>query len=92
MTKETVTPENHCPYCGKKFDRCSSVTEDVTPRPGDFTVCIRCSCLMAFTGTLRVRPLTIKELELLTGDANLRQAVEKTVSAVRSVNRRMSQN
>jgi len=47
---------------------------------------------MAFTGTLRVRPLTIKELKLLTGDANLMQAVEKTVSAVRSVNRRMSQN
>jgi len=90
--KETATPENNCPYCGKKFDRCSSVTADVSPKVGDFTVCIRCSCVMAFTRTMRVRPLTLEELDSLTGDSELMQAVEKTVMAVRSVNRRMSQN
>lgn len=90
--KETVTPENECPYCGKRFDRCSSLTDDVTPKAGDLTVCIRCSCVMAFTETMRVRALTLGELESLRHNPELMKIVEKTVMAVREVNRRMPQN
>jgi hypothetical protein len=88
--KETVTPENHCPYCGKKFNRCTSVEDDTSPKPGDYTLCIRCSCVMVLDKDLTVRAMTLKEAETLRG--RLLELADRTARAIRIVNARMPQN
>ena len=76
-------PECRCPYCGKKLDRCSSVQDRATPKPGDLTLCFGCSLLMAFDAELRVRPLNAQELERLLGDPELQEIVARTGAAIR---------
>jgi len=46
LPKETV-----CPYCHIKFDdqTCVSQEEDIKPKAGDVTMCIKCGELAQFT-------------------------------------------
>lgn len=66
--------------------------DDATAKPGDFTLCITCSCLMAFDESMRVRPLTQEEVEILMGDRRLQEIVRRTAVAIRTLNAIMPKN
>jgi hypothetical protein len=51
-----------CPSCGKMLDAASDLSGSKTPRHGDLTVCIGCSAVLLFTGTMGVRAPDTDEL------------------------------
>jgi len=51
-----------CPSCGKSLDAATHPTEDLTPEPGDFTICLGCQDLFVFTDELELRAPTTEEL------------------------------
>lgn len=70
LGRTTRLPPSACPYCGHAID-CVTVgpgeSQDATPRPGDITICIRCSAILAFDPLLAVRKPTADELEDAAG-------------------------
>lgn len=53
----TNTGNDHCPKCGKLFDRASSVFEDASPLPHDLSVCIWCGTFLEFKDDLTLQIL-----------------------------------
>ena len=78
-------PVNHCVACGTELDRATSVCSDISPAPGDCTICITCGNLMAFTEALTLRPLTEAERKLISQTAGYRELIETTQRAVMEV-------
>lgn len=76
-------PTCNCPYCGHEFNRASSLTDKSKPSPGDLTLCIKCSLVMAFDDDLRVRPLNAGELKDLLTQPGLTSFVARTAAAIR---------
>jgi len=78
------TRKSRCLHCGTVLDAASVVREagrwphndkprfdmsdDVEPRPGDFTVCIKCGHLSTFGEDLRLRDPTDEEAIKIAGD------------------------
>jgi hypothetical protein len=62
---------SRCKACGYRTDAATSVGSDAKPKPGDFTVCIRCGHVMAFDDKLKLRNLTSEEMNTIAGDARL---------------------
>ena len=54
-----------CPTCGKKLDAATHLTEDVTPAPGDATICVGCQDVLIFTDELGLRNITEAEIQTL---------------------------
>jgi hypothetical protein len=50
----TRVAEAACPYCSHKLDAVSSVGAEVTPEPGDFTVCIECCNVLRFDANMQL--------------------------------------
>jgi len=50
-----------CPNCGKELNSACGLDSEDGPSPGDFTVCIGCGYILAFTEDLGVRELTGEE-------------------------------
>jgi hypothetical protein len=48
-----------------------SIDDDARPKPGDFTVCIRCGHLMCFGDDLSMRELTDAEMIIIASDQRL---------------------
>jgi hypothetical protein len=44
----TQLPEQACPRCGHKLSAASSLTEQLRPGPGDYSVCIACAGILQF--------------------------------------------
>ena len=51
-----------CPTCGKVVDFATHPTEDVTPSPGDATICFGCQDILVFAEDLTLRTPTADEL------------------------------
>ncbi len=69
-------PPSACTNCGMVMDDATGVTDDdhkgdIVPDPGDFTVCINCGHVMAFTNDLTLRDLTDIEIRMVAGDKRL---------------------
>lgn len=75
-------PTCNCPYCGHEFNRASSLTSKDRPSPGDLTLCIKCSLVMAFDDDLRVRPLNADELKSLLKEPGLAAFVARTAAVI----------
>ena len=67
-----------CTNCGKMLDAANAVKETtseqrrkVFPSPGDFTICIDCGHVMAFTEDLILRDPTPLEIVKIAGDRRL---------------------
>lgn len=56
--KTTRLPTVSCPTCGKTLDAATHPTEDVSPSPGDVTICIGCQDILIFTDELGLRNVT----------------------------------
>jgi hypothetical protein len=56
-----------CPGCGKRNELhdCISDPGDPPPKPGDFTICIKCARLLVFNLDLSLREITAPELREL---------------------------
>jgi hypothetical protein len=64
----TRLPETRCPWCGKRLDSVSHLTEDRVPKPGDLAVCLGCNGTLVI-GSDRVPRLPLKaEIELTLFD------------------------
>jgi len=60
--KDTVrVPARKCPQCRALLDAVTDPREGKHPKPGDFSVCIHCACLMVFNDDLTLRESTLKE-------------------------------
>ena len=53
------------------MDMATCVGSDSRPKPGDFTVCIRCGHIMIFGDDLRLRELTRDQMHAIAGDERL---------------------
>jgi hypothetical protein len=56
--RSTVIPEQNCPACAKPISTASHLTEAVSPKPGDFTICFNCGTVLRFRRELRIAPTT----------------------------------
>jgi hypothetical protein len=54
-----------CPHCGAAHDCASNVTGHTAPKPGDFTVCVRCGEASRFVTPTELRAATREDLEEL---------------------------
>jgi hypothetical protein len=55
-----------CPNCGYGLDAATAAFEDVRPKPGDLTVCIKCAALLEFTDGMGYAPANTLQLSLDT--------------------------
>ena len=75
-----------CPACGLKMDASSDMDGKAIPKPGDFTLCIRCGCVLVFTDELIGRRAEQADLDALN-DAE-RHALLVISAAIENVHRR----
>ena len=78
--RDTVVPMSTCPHCGHQMDIAGS-PYGKSPRKGDFSVCIQCSGVAAFTRGLRLRRLTQSEQR----EAMLREDLQRFRKAVHEI-------
>lgn len=65
-------PKTQCLNCGHKLDAASAAqSKRHRPRPGNFSICIRCGHVMAFADDLTMRPLTDAEVVHIAGDKEM---------------------
>lgn len=66
MVVTTRLKPSPCPNCGYAMDAVTAAFEDVRPKPGDVTVCIKCAALLEFTDDMRYAPANTRRLALET--------------------------
>lgn len=74
MTKFTDTkmPKSVCCECGAKLDGAAG-EGDITPDPGDMSVCIYCGSLNVFSDNLTLRKPTVEEYVESTKNRKLQE-------------------
>lgn len=60
--KTTDLRADRCLDCNTPFECATDVLTEAAPKPGDFSICLRCGYVMAFKADLKVRALTEAEL------------------------------
>jgi hypothetical protein len=63
MKDRIVIPEYKCLTCHYKMDSTSGAFEDILPKKGDITVCLKCGTAGQFDELRNIVPLTTQELE-----------------------------
>ena len=58
-------PEATCPYCEEKPLGLTPVTWELTPKPGNLLLCLRCEGISAFNEDLELVPPTLEQLDRL---------------------------
>ena len=63
-------PSAPCPGCGQILDGAAPANPELTarPRPGDLTICIHCSSMLAYTDDLGLREATAEEMSVILCD------------------------
>lgn len=86
--KHTRTKENSCPKCNSKIDSISdSSNKDLTPMPGDLSICFNCACILILKEDLTVRSITKDELDKLDKETVDRLACVQLSIVVRKNNK-----
>jgi hypothetical protein len=61
--------EDRCPKCGAHLDSATPTGKgNARPAPGDYSVCLTCAALLVFEKNMRVRLLTLDEMETMNHD------------------------
>ena len=60
--KTTDLRSQSCVRCGYRMDAASSMFDDATPSPGDFTVCINCGKVMRFGPQLELQDVPTEDM------------------------------
>lgn len=72
MHHDREIPMQSCVACGYIMDMVSNMFTDMRkPKPGDFSVCMKCGHLTAFDENMKHRPLTDEEEKYIAGDPRL---------------------
>jgi hypothetical protein len=82
----TDVPKSFCLGCGAELDAVTAVTQPldaIMPKPGDFSVCLKCGHVMAFSETLTLRTMTGAEMHNIAGDKRL-LAAQQVAAAYRA--------
>lgn len=66
-----ILPETQCPHCTYKVNAATATDGDGAPKPGDFSICIKCTAIAIFDDTLALRKLTREERDLAIRDTKL---------------------
>jgi hypothetical protein len=62
ILKGKVMPDCHCLNCDHNVNRAAAVDDDISPSPGDATICLYCSHIMIFTDDMGMRNPNDEEL------------------------------
>lgn len=76
--RDTATTPCRCPWCGHRIDAAMAgdpAEPDVTPKPGDVSVCISCAQMLVFTDNLTLRASMPGEIPMTPGLRRAQQAV-----------------
>lgn len=61
-----VVPKSACPHCGLELQSAESLGDNPTPpKPGDLSICGRCTALLVITPEWTRRLLSLEELHAL---------------------------
>ena len=52
LGREVRLQKTSCPNCQKELDAASGINADITPKPGDYSICLWCGTFLKFTDTL----------------------------------------
>jgi len=63
----TKINDSNCPVCGYELNRLSSITHEEKPRPGDCTVCLKCTSFLLITDTFGHALMSDKQIAELPG-------------------------
>jgi hypothetical protein len=73
----TRTPLSKCLNCGYPIDAASAMDKEkglldnIVPKEGDISICMKCSHMMAFRKNGQLRPLTDQEMLKIAGDPRI---------------------
>lgn len=65
MRTTRLASDVKCPNCGHQLDGATCVFEDVAPKPGDLSVCVRCKHWLRFNDDLTLRPMSQDDIDVL---------------------------
>jgi hypothetical protein len=68
--KTTRLGKDRCLACGREVDAATHMARQ-TPKPGDWTICLKCGHLMAFDDELHLRQLTAAETQEAAGNSEI---------------------
>lgn len=67
MNTHRMTPGTQCPACGYEMDAVTELTTEGTlPKPGDFSLCVKCSQPLRFDNSLKLIAISTFELARLS--------------------------
>ena len=55
-----------CPVCANILDAAGAMRGEASPRPGDFTLCLKCATILCFTAEMNLAVATEDEMAELT--------------------------
>lgn len=88
MKDRIIIPESKCLTCHYKMDSTSGAFEDILPKKGDLTVCLKCGTAGQFDQDRNIIPLTSRELEeIKRTDARAYDQLRKVQMAIDSLNK-----
>ncbi|HYW17721.1 MAG TPA: hypothetical protein VE956_00155 [Nodularia sp. (in: cyanobacteria)] len=74
--KHTRHQKQLCPKCDYQLDAATGLTEeDITPREGDFSVCLNCCSVLRFGNNLQLYQSTLEEAQKFGLDKQLREGI-----------------
>lgn len=78
---ETKIGDTACVECGHVSDISTSFGDDPPAKPGDLTICVECSALMAYGDDLSLRALTEAEMRMIAGSPALKHTLALVAAA-----------
>jgi transcription initiation factor IIE alpha subunit len=85
--KTTNLPRSNCPKCKEPLDAATS-NEDISPKPGDLTICINCGTMLKFNHNLSIEELTTDEFMDLHDDERI--ALKNMQTAIMAISNLLS--
>lgn len=86
MLDSVRVPKNNCLNCGYLMDTLSPCFEhNITPKPGDVSICLRCGAVMKISDNLTPRGMTEAEINALLEDEEFMFEIGKIVRAIHMV-------
>lgn len=81
--KHTRVAASDCPYCGLHANTATDVTGTRGPKPGNYTICLKCAGLSIFKEDLSLREAEEEDLELLT-EENLEKILKYQTALIQA--------
>lgn len=88
MSETELPSGSKCPWCRHALELASGAFEpNAKPKPGDFTICIKCGKILRFRERLALGKLEYQDLEEIDADPQLAVRIRTLTLAHRAVMR-----